>query len=226
MASIIREVLNATGMKLRFFCGGMTKVGFGVTGTWAGTLTFRGSVDGLNFIAISVTPFASGTAVLTATANGNWEVAVQNFIVVEVEFTRTSGSAVIAIAGSVDSSYQEAFLTADAIYVSQSSTGANTLSKAAQANRAWKLEELTVSLSGPGGGLVIIRDGTATGTILWQEYLESAGGSVGHRYVVNLPNAGTERQGIVNTPGNAMTIVVGDAGSGISSIINAKFIRN
>ena len=218
MASIIREVLNATGMKLRFFCGGMTKVGFGVLGTWVGTITFRGSVDGINFISLSVTPFASGTDVSTTTSTGNWETAVKNFIVVETEFTRTSGSAQIVIAGSVDSSYQEAFLTAATIYVSSSSTGANTLTQAAQANRAWKLEELVVSISGPGGTRVTVYDGSVSGTVLWQQHLEYIGGSVGHNYAVEIPEGG-----ITGTLANAMTIFVGDPGSSLTSIINAKF---
>ena len=73
MSNIIREVLNAAGMELPLFTGGMSKVGFGLSGTWTGTVTFLGSTDGINFVPLSVTPFGSGTAVQSATANGSWE---------------------------------------------------------------------------------------------------------------------------------------------------------
>ncbi len=222
MAAFTREVLNATGMKLRHYCAGTSKVGFGITGTWVGTATFRGSVDGVTFNTVNATPFASGTGVSTTTANGNWEINTLNYSVVEVEFTRTSGSMTVIIASAIDSSYQDAFLTAALQFVNSESTATNTLTQAAQANRAWCLKELLVSLAGPtwpsGSCYVAVYDGSITGTVLYKSFIEETAGSVGRRYSIDIPDSG-----ITGTPGNAMTIRLFGPGATVTSEINAKF---
>lgn len=224
MATQIREVFTASGMSLTIFCGGMSYVGVRIAGTWAGTLAFEASIDGVNFVPIYVTPFPSGTAVLTTTANGNWFLQVGNFIAFRVrQTTFTSGSVTVAIATSQDSSYQDAYLGSSTVFVnSESSSGVNTLTQAAQANRAWTVNSLEISTSGPmwGGGQasVTIYDGSISGTVLNKQYLEEATGSVGHRYDITLPAGG-----ITGTPGNAMTIVCRIPGSSVTSEINAKF---
>ena len=220
---ITREVLNATGMSLSIFCAGQATVGIGVTGTWAGTLSFYGSTDGINFFALSVTPFASGTNVSTATANGNWFVNAQNLMVVKVEFTRTSGSATVIMSSSTDASWQNAFLTsAEQNNTSSATGGTNTMTQAAQANRAWNLKSLLVSVSGPTwpGGTMRLRvfDGTITGTALFSTFLTETGGSVGRYYDIDLPEGG-----ITNTPGNAMTIQLLGPTATNASEINASF---
>lgn len=219
MAQLTREVLNADGMSLAIYCGGQSNVGIGVSGSWVGTVSFFGSVDGLNFFALSVTPFASGTAVSTTTANSNWFTAVKNLLAIKVVFTRTSGSVQINMAAAVDSSWQDAFLAQATIFnSSQVSSGVNTLTQAAQANRAWALTfcEVSVMAGGYPGCRVDIYDGTTAGTKLASEFLIAAAGSVGTVQKLNLPEGG-----VVNTPGNAMTIVV--TGITGANIINAKF---
>lgn len=223
MAAITREVLNADAMSLTIFCGGQSTVGIGLTGTWAGTASFYGSTDGLTFFALSVTPFASGTAVSTATANANYFTPVKNLIAIKVTFTRTSGSLQVNLAAAVDSSWQDAFLSQATIFNSSTVTsGTNTLTQASQANRAWALQECGISCAGPGwagSGRLTIYDGTVAGTVLWEEFIGSPPvvGSVGYVQKLTVPAGG-----IVNTPGNAMTIVLRGMGSS-SSIINAKF---
>lgn len=225
---ILREALDATGMKIRLHVAGKTKFGIGVTGTWAGTLTFRQSFDGVNFQSMSVTPFASGTDVSTATANGNWERAVQNATDIEVEFTRTSGTAIIKLAAANDSSYQDAFLAASTIHVNAEGTSTVTLTQAAQANRAWNLEELIVSIAGPdwAGGTVFVAvyDGAVTDTLLFKTFLSQTAGSVGRQYTIALPAEDEEgNKGIVGTPGNAMTIRLFGLGATQTGELNAKF---
>ena len=226
MAQLTREVLNADGMSLTAYVGGQANVGFGVTGTWVGTVSFYGSVDGLNFFALSVTPFASGTAVNSTTANGNWFSAVKNLIAVRATFTRTSGSVQVNIAPANDSSWQDAFLSQSTIFTSSSATsGTNTLTQAAQANRAWNLTFLEVSCAGPGFGgnaKITIYDGTVAGTVLFADWLTSPVGSVGTVQKINLPVGADGLPGLVNTPGNAMTIVITNPGSN-ATIINTKF---
>lgn len=218
------EVLNATGMSLTVFVGGSSNIGLGITGTWVGTLTFYGSTDGINFFPITMTPFASGTAVGSATANGNYFTPTQNYLAIRVTFTRTSGSATITIASAVDASWQNAFLSASTICVSSTTSGGNnTLTQAAQANRAWNLTFLEISLAGViiGAALQVdIFDGGVAGTKLYSAFLTQTGtGSVGTVQKINLP-----ADGITNTPGNAMTIVVRGTPSALqSNTINAKF---
>ncbi len=223
MAQLTREVLNADGMSLTIFCGGQSNVGLGISGTWVGTVSFFGSNDGLTFFALSATPFASGTAVSTTTANGNWFTAVKNLMAIKVTFTRTSGSVQVNMAAAVDSSWQDAFLTQATIFNSSTVTsGTNTLTQAAQTNRAWVLQTLDVSCAGPGwsgSGRVTVYDGTVAGTVLWEEFIGSPPvvGSVGYAQKVALPDGG-----VTNTPGNAMTVVLRGMGNS-SSILNAKF---
>src|SRR3990167_2704809 len=218
---LIQEVLNADAMSLTIPCEGKGNVGIGISGTWTGTVTFKASTDGLNFIDLSVTPFASGTAVQSATANGNWFTPAKNFKSIKVTFTRTTGSVQVTMAAAEDSSWQDAFLATTTIFNSSyASSGVNTLTQAAQANRAWKLEFLEVSFSGPGfgaAGRITVYDGTVAGNVLYRSFLASPVGSVGTNQLLDLPPGG-----ITNTPGNAMTIVIDSAGSNASTI-NTKF---
>ncbi len=213
------EVLTADGMAVLLFVGALSRCGIGVTGTWVGTLKFYGSYDGVTFSQIGATPFASGTDVSSTTANGSWFVNVGNYLVVKVVFTRTSGSAVVKLVASDDSAYQEAFLTAATIYATSPATsGANTLTQAAQANRAWKLKKLVVSLNAQPAWLTSpnlqIVDGSTT---LWSFDLPPSGSS-GVIYDVALPE-----DGIVGTPGNAMSIVMANPQNSAKSDINAEF---
>lgn len=84
----------------------LTPVGVGtaavqVTGTWAGTLQFEGSVDGTNFFSIPATVPTTGANVTSATANGNWLLNPAGYKQVRVRCsTFTSGTIVISIQGS------------------------------------------------------------------------------------------------------------------------------
>lgn len=215
----LTESLNATGMTLQLACPNQSKVGIGLTGTWVGTVSFFGSVDGLNFIPINVTPFASGTVISSTTANGTWETPVGNFVAIKVLFTRTSGTVSVIMTSSVDSSYQDAFLTSSTRYPNASATNATaTLTQAAQANRSWRLKSLKITTNKNPSWLtspnVVINDGT---TALWQFDLPPQGSS-GIVYDITLPPGG-----IIGTPANLMSIVVAAAGSGATVQINAEF---
>lgn len=224
MATKLSEVLTSAGMKLTIFCGGQSYVGVRLAGTWAGTIYFEASTDGVTFNQVSVTPFASGTDVQSSTANGNWFIAVQNYVAFRARvYAYTSGSVQVFLATSTDASYQDAFLASTSLYVSSSATsGTNTLTQAAQTNRAWKLKTLECSVAGPSwsGGTVTVTvyDGSSSGNVLWQEFLDEVSGSVGRRYNIHLP-----ADGVVGTPGNAMTIILFGIGSTNASKINAEF---
>lgn len=73
-------------------------LGFQLSGTWTGTVTFEASVDGQNFAALQVTPAGSSTGTTTATANGVWVVPNNAFQSVRARFsTATSGTVVASI---------------------------------------------------------------------------------------------------------------------------------
>lgn len=73
-------------------------LGFQVTGTWTGTITFECTVDGATWAALSVTPSNSATAVTTTTANGVWGFNNNFFQGVRARFsTASSGIAVVTI---------------------------------------------------------------------------------------------------------------------------------
>ena len=78
--------------------GGLPGVAIQVTGTFTGTLTFQGSVDGATWVAIGAVPAAGGAEVSTTAATGLWMITrVPPFVRVQMT-AFTSGSAVVAVA--------------------------------------------------------------------------------------------------------------------------------
>jgi hypothetical protein len=221
----ISELLNATGMGLALFTGQQTRVGVGLSGTWTGTVAFNASTDGIIFNPVFMTPFASGTNVSSATANGNWFSDVKNYLAFQAVFTRTTGSVIVALSASQDSSYQDAFLTAPSIFQNSVATAAtNTLTIAAQANRAWRLRTLYISVSATatwaGNPVVQIKDGT---TLLWAFDIGTTAGT----YSPGLPadNLLTGRPGgLYGTPGNAMSIAIASGGGSVQTNINCEVL--
>ncbi len=93
---------GATGGWAELYVSGFAYVSFQLQGTFTGTITFYGSSDGVNFIAMSVIPIAAlidGTAVTTATAEGIWVSTRANALTaVKAGFTSYSdGTANITI---------------------------------------------------------------------------------------------------------------------------------
>jgi hypothetical protein len=69
-----------------------------VTGTWVGTLSFEGSLDGVNYVALSAQPSSSSTSVTTTAANGVWTVTTAGYGQVRVRFSAfTSGTAAVSL---------------------------------------------------------------------------------------------------------------------------------
>lgn len=84
---------------------GYGSVGIQLSGTWAGTITFQGSVDGSNWQALDVWPTNSATSVTTATANGVWYAPVGGLAHVRANFTTfTSGTATVTLRVTTGSS--------------------------------------------------------------------------------------------------------------------------
>jgi hypothetical protein len=73
-------------------------VGFQLTGTWTGTVTFECTVDGSTWVALQVFPSNSSTGATTATAVGAFVLTTNAFQGVRARFsTATSGTVVATI---------------------------------------------------------------------------------------------------------------------------------
>lgn len=93
------DVLNAVVM---LQVGGLSAVAVQITDTWAGVITFEGSIDGQNYVSVPLTQITSGVSGATATANGIYIGSVAGFANVRARFsTATSGLAVITITSTL-----------------------------------------------------------------------------------------------------------------------------
>ena len=235
----VSKVLNAVNQEVTIWCEGQAKVGISirsVTGT--PTLSFKASTDGLQFNALTVGAYPSAdppaSGVTSATAAGSYEVPVQNYKFIRVQMTSGAGPATVVMAASEDGSYQEVFLS-DSQGVSQavlypsttSSSGVNTMTIPAQANRTINLTFLEVARAGPTGDAnaqLRIWDGSVgNGAPLYSCYLvhPAVNGSVGSVQKINLPEDADGKKGIQGTPGNALVVQIVNLGS-ITAILNAR----
>lgn len=95
-AQVTASLSSATSLALNV--SGYASVAFQFTGTWSGTITFEGSVDGTTYQALNATPTNSSSATTTATSNGVWTGSVGGLRYARARFsTYTSGTAVITI---------------------------------------------------------------------------------------------------------------------------------
>jgi len=90
-------VLSAAGYAVTMNVDGLAGIGLQLTGTWVGTLDFKGSVDGVEFQSITVVPTNSTTGVTSATANGVWQVSAALKLVQVSCSAYTSGYIVVSI---------------------------------------------------------------------------------------------------------------------------------
>jgi hypothetical protein len=227
MANRANEVLNAVGMRLPIFCGGMSWVGFGISGTFVGTVTFQGSFDGVNFQNVNVQPFPSGANQQTTNVTGNFFLAMQNYIAMQALLTAyTSGGAVVQASASIDSSYQNAFLGSTSQFVEQdASAGAsNVITIAGQANRAWRCRKVSGGFSAAPAAAVKLTIADGGSAILWSEYVSAAAGQFELKLPPDSNTPGVSGGGVVNTPGNSLVITLAAPGGSVASSLSAEII--
>lgn len=102
--------MTALNQTVSILCNQFAQVSIQLTGTWAGTVTFEGSVDGgttwWTIAPVSLASTARTTGVATSTANGAWVADATALTNVRVRFsTFTSGTVVARL--------DTAFLTKD-----------------------------------------------------------------------------------------------------------------
>lgn len=90
---VIKVLLDAADEVAQIDVRGLGAVGLQLTGTWAGTVTFEATIDGLTWVALNMVPSNSATAASTATSNGAWTANVAGFLLMRARFsTATSGT--------------------------------------------------------------------------------------------------------------------------------------
>jgi hypothetical protein len=94
--------LTATNQAATLTPVGCAFAGVQITGTWAGTVQFEGSIDGTNFFALGAFPPGSLLAPVTsATANGQWFLPCGGLNKVRVRCSAfTSGTIAVTVQGS------------------------------------------------------------------------------------------------------------------------------
>ena len=81
---------------------GFGAVGIQVTGTFTGTLTFEGTLDGVTYTTLQVIPYNTTVAVTTTTGTGMWGGAIGGMSIFRVRMSSyTSGTANVTINASV-----------------------------------------------------------------------------------------------------------------------------
>ncbi len=236
-ATKVTKVLTAANQEATIWCEGQAKVGISirsVTGTVV--VSFFGSLDGLTFNALAVGTYPSATPpatnVLTTAAAANYEVNCQNYKFIRAQMTTGTGPVTVILTASVDGSYQEAFadsvqgVNLGVIYPSTtSSSGVNTMTIPAQANRTPNLTFLELSLAGAQGGSgaqLRIWDGSVgNGVPLYSCYITTTSGSIGSVQKINLPEDAQGNKGLQGTPGAALVVQIINLGS-TTVIMNAR----
>lgn len=72
-----------------------------VSGSWTGTISFQGSVDGTNFFSMNAWAIGStAPAVASFAANGQWDVYVSGLVAIRLSGAGISGSATVNVEGS------------------------------------------------------------------------------------------------------------------------------
>jgi hypothetical protein len=88
----LNSVVTATSLD------GFGSAGIVITGTWVGTITFQGSVDGSSFVDMFAQPIGNGLIAQTITANGSLRINTTGLKAIRVKMTGyTSGTATVAI---------------------------------------------------------------------------------------------------------------------------------
>ncbi len=89
---------GASGAKVTLSCSGYGGFAVQVIGTYSGTLTFEGSIDGENFSVVTMTPIGTTVGVTTTTSTGIWRGCCVGLSEVQARMSSySSGTAVITI---------------------------------------------------------------------------------------------------------------------------------
>lgn len=176
--TLTSDICPGTGC-LSLSVTGNGSVGIQITGTWTGTITFEGSVDGLTFQAITMFPTNSITGASTTTSNGVWSASVGGLTIFRARMsTYGTGSAVLSM-GLAASSRGVAGgggggggAPADATYVTQTPNATLSAEQALSLLSSGIMRVATTtgavtSLTNSAGILANVSDATGTGALVF-----------------------------------------------------------
>ena len=122
--------LTALNQAVVLTLNGLAGFAVKLTGTWVGTVTFEGTIDGTNWTAINVAPLSGGLRVATATANGDFEGIAAGLQQIRVKATAfTSGTIGVYMLATGDTRIRRVWSTsADNFLVKPVMTGGGNTS--------------------------------------------------------------------------------------------------
>ncbi|MDZ4810748.1 MAG: hypothetical protein SGI96_21135 [Bacteroidota bacterium] len=83
-----------------------------ISGTWVGTISFEGSLDGINFVSIFAMRLSDSFFLISAASNGQFLINVSGMVAIRAKLTAyTSGTADIVIQGNAAVSINRALST-------------------------------------------------------------------------------------------------------------------
>lgn len=96
-----QSAAGATGNGTAFDVAGLALVTVQVTGTFVGTVTFEGTIDGSNWIAILARSVVDGATATTATAPGIYQLPVAGLEQVRARVSAYTSGSITAIGRGV-----------------------------------------------------------------------------------------------------------------------------
>lgn len=103
-AHTFQSAAGATGNGTAMDVGGLAMVAVQVTGTFVGTITFEGTVDGTNWVSALARSIADGATAATATAAGVYQVPVSGLSQLRARVSAYTSGAITAVGLGVFSS--------------------------------------------------------------------------------------------------------------------------
>ena len=102
--AILQNAATATGDGNTLSVDGCAAVSFQVSGTFTATVTFEGTVNGANWVAIQAFPSTGSTGTTTATAAGVWIASCAGLRQVRARVTWTGGTSITVLAAAIPGS--------------------------------------------------------------------------------------------------------------------------
>lgn len=94
---LLLDAAGATGPGANVLpCHGLAAIGVQLIGTFVGTVTFQGTIDGTNWVTLQAKPSDSSTLATTATAPGIWICGTIGMAQFRVNVTAYTGGSITA----------------------------------------------------------------------------------------------------------------------------------
>lgn len=98
---LVNGTLAAAEQTVEIAGEGLSTVGIGISGTWAGTIVVEGNVGDGVWATIPIIHSLTAAAAVATTGNGNWFIGSAGFLTVRVRMSAyTSGTATVYLEGS------------------------------------------------------------------------------------------------------------------------------